>query len=269
MNPPYDGQTNLYGKLTNEALKHAKEVVCLSPYLNYLKDSKTEKLSEISQELEPYLKNWELVNSNIFDAEFDKQLCIFHFSDVCKDKKYFDDIYWTIFSNMKLAKNILIKIKNYNIKCHNVCSMRTVSKKEFDNYKYNCIMTFKRGNFNKDTGKKCFDWTTLFDEKKQTNFALKCKDIKTPNCHSIPFNTEIECKNFVQYCNTDIVMFIIYAYKRSLSQSSNLQYIPYMSTYTKSWSDDEIAKEIGLTKEEVDYIREEMKDFGWKTRKNK
>ena len=29
----------------------------------------------------------------------------------------------------------------------------------------------------------------------------------------------------------------------------------------------EIAKELGLTQEEVDYIHEEMKDFGYKARK--
>ena len=79
----------------------------------------------------------------------------------------------------------------------------------------------------------------------------------------------MECKNFVQYCNTDLVMFIIYAYKRALSQSSNLQYIPYLPTYTKEWSEEDIANEFGLTKEELDYIHDEMKDFGWKTKHKK
>lgn len=38
-------------------------------------------------------------------------------------------------------------------------------------------------------------------------------------------------------------------------------------------TEEEIAKELGLTDEEVDYIHEEMKPFGWKdqpqTRKNR
>lgn len=267
MNPPYDGQKNLYGKITAEAKKHSSDVVCLSPYLNYLSDPITHKYNDISKFLTTTFKSWELINPNVFDAAFDKALCVFHFSDNVKTPKSFDEIYWNIFSNKKFAESILTKISNYIFIHKDTCNLHTVKKSDFDKYPYNCIMTFKRGHFNATNGQKLFDWTTLFDEEKQKCFTFKSRDIKTPNCHSIPFKTEVECKNFVNYCNTDIIMFIIYAYKRSLSQSSNLQYIPYLSTYAETWTELELMTEFELTKAEINYIHEEMKDFGWKTRK--
>ena len=48
---------------------------------------------------------------------------------------------------------------------------------------------------------------------------------------------------------------------------STVSYIPWLSDYTRSWNDDQIAAELCLTKEELDYIHEEMKNFGWKCAK--
>lgn len=257
MNPPYDGQTNLYGKITHEARRHAKKVVCLSPYLNYISNKKSFK--KISNELNKYLEDFELCDTTLFnDAAFDKQLCIFTFG---KNKiKDFNDLFWIKFSNVKLAKSILEKVKTKS----NFCDTHTIDYKSFNKFNYKCVMTFKRGHF--FINRPLWDWTTLFSEEFQTKFDWKQNDIKTPNCQAIPFESEIECKNFCKYCNSDIVAFIIYAYKVSLSQSSNLQYIPYMPTYEKEWTDQEIAAEIGLTNEELDYIYSEMKPFGWKTK---
>ena len=49
MNQPYDGNKNLYGKITLEAKKHTKEVICLSPYLNYLENSQKRIIIESQQ----------------------------------------------------------------------------------------------------------------------------------------------------------------------------------------------------------------------------
>ena len=258
MNPPYDGQTNLYGKISLVAKQHANCVVCLSPYLNYISNKKSFK--DVANKLEKTLECYELIPSAVFDAAFDKELCIFKFGSRNENVK-FEDLFWNKFLNIDLAKSIINKFKKYN----DYCNCHTVSYDDLDNYKFKCIMTFKRGNFDNQTGNPSWDWTTLFSKKYQTKFDWSKSDIKTSNCQAICFETEQECKNFCEYCNTDIVMFIIYAYKMSLSQSSNLQYIPFLKSYINAITEEDIKIGFNLTDEELNYIHDEMKNFGWKT----
>ena len=44
--------------------------------------------------------------------------------------------------------------------------------------------------------------------------------------------------------------------------------IPMLNTFAHNWTTDELAKEFEFTKEELEYIINEMKPFGWKTREN-
>ena len=54
-------------------------------------------------------------------------------------------------------------------------------------------------------------------------------------------------------------------YKNDRSLTTYLySHIPYLTDYTKHWTEQEIANELRLTHKEVDYIHEEMKPFGWK-----
>lgn len=258
MNPPYDGQTNLYGKISLAAKQHANCVICLSPYLNYISNKKSFK--DISNKLEKTLECYELIPFAVFDAAFDKELCIFKFGSRNENVK-FEDLFWNKFSNIDLAKTIVNKFKNYN----DYCNCHTVSYDDLDNYKFKCIMAFKRGHFDSQTGNPSWDWTTLFSKNYQTKFDWPKSDVKTSNCQAICFETEQECKNFCEYCNTDIVMFIIYAYKMSLSQSSNLQYIPFLKSYMNVITEEDLKIEFNLTDEELNYIHNEMKKFGWKT----
>ena len=45
--------------------------------------------------------------------------------------------------------------------------------------------------------------------------------------------------------------------------------MPWFGDYTHEWTEDMIQKELGLTDEEVNYIHEEMKEFGWKAQPKK
>lgn len=84
---------------------------------------------------------------------------------------------------------------------------------------------------------------------------------------AFPFDTENECSNFITYCDNDILMFSLFLVKKSFHNNKcNFKYLPYMNTFSKKWSDNDIAKEIGLTEDELRYIYDEMKNFGWKTR---
>ena len=263
MNPPYDGNKNLYGKITLEAKKHAKEVVCLSPYLNYLENSQKKDNHRVAAKLMPFLKSYELVPST-FDAAFDKALCIFHFSDSATGNVNINDIYWNSFNDPQLTKSIISKYSSYSNHCYD----KIISKRDFDKYEYKVAFAGVRGNSDHSTGKKCWDWTTLLDEDKMKNFKKSSND--KGDMYAFPFNTENECKNFVKYVNSDIFEYMILVQKNSMNTDKWLfKKIPYLPTYTKEWSEEDIAKEFSLTKEELDYIHDEMKDFGWKTRNKK
>ena len=247
MNPPYDGNKNLYGKITLEAKKHATDVVCLSPYLNYLENSQKKDNHRVTAKLMPFLKSYELVPST-FDAAFDKALCIFHFSDSATGNVDINDIYWNSFNDPQLTKSIISKYSSYSNHCYD----KIISKRDFDNYEYKVAFAGIRGH--RYNGNPSWDWTTLLDEDKMKNFK------KTAN----------ECKNFVKYVNSDIFEYMILIQKNSMNTDKWLfKKIPYLPTYTKEWSEEDIAKEFSLTKEELDYIHDEMKDFGWKTRNKK
>ena len=259
MNPPYNGNKNLYGKITLEAKKHAKEVVCLSPYLNYLENSQRKDNHRVAAELMPKLKSYELVSST-FDAAFDKVLCVFHFSDLASGNIDINDIYWNSFRNPKLTKSIISKYSSYTSHCYD----KIISKLDFDKHEFKVAFSGIRGNADHSTGKKRWDWTTLLDKDKMTNFKKSSHD--KGDMYAFPFETENECKNFVSYVNTDIFEYMILIQKNSMNTDKWLfKKIPYMPTYSKIWSEDEIAKELGLSDEELNYIHDEMKNFGWKT----
>lgn len=261
MNPPYNGNSNLYGKITLEAKKHAKEVVCLSPYLNYLSNAQKKGVKEVANELLPHLKSYELLinDGKLFDACFDKELCIFHFVDDPKTTVDINEIYWKQFTNPDLTKSIIEKIKAYGSYCYD----KIIPKKRFDDYKYKVAFTGTRGHC--IDGKKLWDWTTILDEDKMTNFNIKTNE-GTMDMYGVPFETENECKEFVKWANSDIFGYLILVQKHSIGMDKWLfKSIPYFD-FTKKWDDVKRCKELKLTKEEYNYIVEEMKDFGWKVK---
>lgn len=260
MNPPYDGNKNLYGRLTLEAKNHAKEVVCLSPYLNYLNNSQKKSNHEVASKLMPFLNSYTLIDPNTFDACFDKKLCIFHFIDNPINHPDVNEIYWNEFSNPILAKSIITKMTNYSEHCYS----HIINKNEFDNYSLKVAFSGIRGH--RYGGIPGWDWTTILDEEKMVNFTLNSNS--QGDLMGFPFSSEDECKHFVKYINSDIFEYMILVQKNSMNTDKWLfKLIPYMSTYEKEWTDQEIADEIGLTDEELSYIYDEMKNYGWKTRR--
>ena len=260
MNPPYDGNKNLYGKLTLEAKMHTKEVVCLSPYLNYLNNSQKKSNHKIANKLMPFLNSYELVDPKTFDACFDKKLCVFHFVDNPINHPDVNEIYWNEFSNPALTKSIITKMANYSEHCY----ARIINKNEFDNHSLKVAFSGIRGH--RYAGIPRWDWTTLLDEEKMVNFTLSSNS--KGDLMGFPFKSENECKHFVKYIMSDIFEYMILVQKNSMNTDKWLfKRIPYMPTYEKEWTDLEIANEIGLTTEELNYIYDEMKNYGWKTRR--
>lgn len=258
MNPPYNGNSNLYGKITLIAKKYSKDVVCLSPYLNYLETVQKQSVKDNAAQLLPTLEEYELVKDNVFDAAFDKDLCIFHFIDNPKNKVDINDIYWNQFSNPELTKSIINKIKNYS----NFCYDKIISKKKFDDYEFKVAFTGVRGHC--INGQKQWDWTTVLDEDKMKNF--KYSSNKKEDLMGIPFKSEKECIECVKWINSDIFGYLILIQKHSINMDKWLfKIIPYFD-FTKEWDDEKRCKELKLINKEYNYILDEMKDFGWKVK---
>lgn len=262
MNPPYNGNSNLYGRITAVAKQHSKEVVCLSPYLNYLSTVQKKSIKNTAKGLLPYLNDYEVIetNSNLFNAAFDKDLCIFHFMDNPTSIADIDEIYWNQFSNPDLTKSIICKMQTY----HSFCYDKIIPKKDFDDFQFKVAFTGVRGHCTK--GKKQWDWTTILDEDKMINFNYS--STKKEDLYGIPLKNENECKEFVKWANSDVFGYLILVQKHSINMDKWLfKIIPFFD-FSKTWTEEDYCKELKLTDEEYQYIVNEMKDFGWKVKKN-
>lgn len=260
MNPPYNGKSNLYIRITAEVKKHADEVICLSPVLDYYNDSNRKEVEAAKENLIPNLRDYEIVSGAGFDASFDKDLYILSFGET-NSAINVNNFRFDKCSNKTLAESIYNKFSTYTD-----LSSKLLTGNNIKLYKYNCYMSAIRGHRDQETGKLQADWTTLFNPSIKYEFEEYKGD--SISIRSFGFNTKEECINFVNYCDSDIIMFAIYLSKTSFNiNSKTFNSVPCMPTYTKAWTDEEIAAELGLTDEEIAYIHEEMKDFGYKVMK--
>ena len=85
------------------------------------------------------------------------------------------------------------------------------------------------------------------------------------------FDTEVEAINFKDYLKTKIARFCLSIYKINQNLGSGaIASVPYMPDYTRPWSDEDIAQELGLTTEELvwainwipDYYPEDAEKYG-------
>ena len=267
MNPPYDGKNNLYIRIVSNVFDKVEgEIVNLSPALDFYNDSNRHIVNESQRKLNNHIISANFVNGKDFGAIFDKDLCILKFNttatfnyDIIKNMKYYR------FNNKDIVINIANKINNY-CKNYDCCHNHIIEKNKFDDYKYKCAAVKIRGNRDNNTGKLKWDWPTVFDSIKRSKFDLTSSEKQ--NLLGFPFDTEEECKNFVLYFDLDIIMFCIFLVKTSFNTNNKIyKFVPYMKNYKNIWTDEEIAAELGLTDEEVAYIHEEMKDFGYKAMK--
>ena len=103
----------------------------------------------------------------------------------------------------------------------------------------------------------------MFGEPQKNNF----KFYQSKEWNHWKFKTKNECLNFIDFTEQDIIMFGLYIVKQNNnSYPGYFKLMPWFGDYTKKWTENEIAKKLKLTKEEVDYIHKEMKNFGWKAK---
>jgi hypothetical protein len=68
------------------------------------------------------------------------------------------------------------------------------------------------------------------------------------------FESEIEATNFRDFLKLKLVRFCLSLYKiNQHCDSGELKAVPFMCSYNVRWTNDSIAKELELTKEELKY----------------
>lgn len=96
------------------------------------------------------------------------------------------------------------------------------------------------------------DWNTIVSNKYELHYKNNKQKYKAI------FDNENECKNFYNYLKLKIVRFYYDIYK--YDGSMNLSF-PVMPTYTHTWTDEDVAKELGLTSEELAWAINWIPDY--------
>ncbi len=100
---------------------------------------------------------------------------------------------------------------------------------------------------------------TVFIQKSNENIQVGAKT-KYPK--RIVFTSESEAINFKDYLKTKIARFCLSIYKINQQlDRGELASVPYMPTYTRPWTDEEVAAEIGLTDEELKWAINWIPDY--------
>ena len=256
-NPPFSGKGNpLYLQILEICNIVAKNIVWICPsqwVKNYKDDPYLTKVK--TKTCRNLIKHFHIQNP-FNDACVANDIGIYVFGIAEKYENY-DAIKLEKFTNPKLAKNIWKKFENY-----------TNRIEQFSRVDYNLPFYVKaqwiRGHY--IDGKPLWDWTTLFSKEQHIDFEKHNLEAKTTSKpHFWNFATKIECQNFIDSTETDICMFAHYITKiNQANNNQNIELIPWFFDYTHKWTEEMMAKILNLTDEEVIYIHEEMKDFGWK-----
>ena len=105
------------------------------------------------------------------------------------------------------------------------------------------------------SGKLAFMGKTSKDSK---HYGKTCHYRKKNSGNVFEFETENEAVNFKDYLKLKLTRFCLSIYKITQtlnagggSGSKEIASVPYMPTYEKPWTDEEVATELGLTDEEL------------------
>lgn len=258
MNPPYDGKGEpLYLQILDKAFENSTKTICICPS-QWTYCVPTNKFYE-KYKLKFKNSLTDYINAgNEFEAGLGNNAAIYILDKNANNCVDIEELKWTRFKNQKLTKSIYEKFIKY-------CNIHKsiVSSCKNEKGKYYVTLPKIRGHYYKGT--YLWDWPTLLSEDAMKNFD-RPKDL---SYKFWSFNTVKECENFVSYLNNDIILFLMYITKTDRNiHFIHIENIPMLNTFTHSWTTNELAKEFGFTKEELEYIIEEMKPFGWKTKEN-
>ena len=182
------------------------------------------------------------------------------FDDWIKRKRFGDDHSNTNLIIKKIGKHITIDLKDGTFfSLADIFGDNRVKKVEKIPKGWYCLCSVHRGHVG-DDGEYEWDWPTLITKE---NLVSRI-DIPDGQWNVFCFNTREECDKFIEWLNTDFVMFVILFYKTSPKNPKILlKRIPEPPD-DGDFSDENIMKEFGLGENDIEWIHKKMKRFGWK-----
>lgn len=130
------------------------------------------------------------------------------------------------------------------------------------NSKYDIFVSFSRnrGHIDRKTGGLKWDWTTLIPEKR-----LKVLDkLDDVGQNVIYLNSKNEGIEYIKWSVTDIVNFIVLFFKNNLTNSKSLFSRIPLPISSGDYSDESVMKHFGLSKDQMEYIHNKVKNYGIK-----
>lgn len=245
-NPPYNRNVDLKILCDVYSLSHT---ICFIHPSMWLYNNVTNGLHAITKRL---VKNsfafYEVVpNSTFGDIMMFQDTAITFFDKDCKEPVSFINGCQTTMSSITCS--IKEKVEEYTIHKESLlkkCSM----KNEFN--KWECGIPRIRGHYNNT------DLSTLIRKTGESEHI----GISTPYMYKFLFKTEEEATNFKDFLKLKVTRFIIGIYKYDQNVHKGLfKHLPLMPTYLRSWNNNEVAEELGLTLKEIKWILQNVPNY--------
>ena len=255
-NPPYNRGLDL--KILKEVYPLGNRFVMVHP-AGWLYNNKGKNKIEVRDTIKNHFVGYEKVK----DAN--KLFGIGVFSDVLiteinKNKEGIGDKIYDIdiHGESKVYQSLKKKILNYCKFKNNLLNEVSLRKE----YEYICSFSKLRGH---PGTSDFYTFIQLQNESMHTdrNNVYHC---------NYNFNTSIKAINFKDYLKLKITRFCLSIYKNDANiisynpsmkriKSGAIASVPYMPTYKRQWTDEEVAKELGLTDEELRWAINWIPDY--------
>ena len=240
-NPPYTNNLDL--KILKKVYELGEKVCFIHPgSWAYSKKPNMSKLYKHIKKFDvTYFKRVEdakkLFKISIFTA-----ICISVFEQYSKTSIKVDDI--DVHGNSEIYKSLKKKILSY---CHN---------SNLENKRTNKLYEFTFGLNWSDAGYNVMGAKNTYHRHFSNNFKGTHYPIK------FGFDSKFKMEYFGNFLKLKIVRFALSIYK--INQHLNrgeLEAVPYMPTYDHEWTDEMVAKELGLTDEELAWAINWIPDY--------
>lgn len=251
-NPPYNGKgEKLYLKIMSACTNFSDRAVWIIP-TDFIDNPRIQEnvnykhIEILNRSFEEFDRIETVVGDAKFeDAAFFSDVGIFVFGGKKQDLL---ELRWNKFSDPIKYKKITEIVDAYLI------GKKTIGTEQGKKNTWYIQLSEIRGH------RRAWDWPTIISAKRYTPIknvpesALKLKN------QYIGFSTTQECQNFIDWCNTDLAMFLNFLYK--FNQHTKYDCVPVYD-FSKPIDENWAFNEIGLS-EYKNFIKEEMKDYGYK-----
>ena len=275
-NPPYGGQkkgsSNFYIKVLEKVVPLSKESIILCPKTWTSSFAWADKFINTKKRI----VNSVDVNPNEFGADFASEVSIYYFRND-EESNYYKTLLFKDFTNPELTSFIYEYFRTLPQMSDKFISFKKKITKKQENEKNETIRVSVinpksdkyyvgipevRGHRNQDTSEVIWDFYTYCSND---DTVMKGSVKENWMCGK-EFDSLEEAQKFRDYLDSDIAMFALSIVKKNNNIQCSLPYVPYMTTIEETAT--AVSKISSYTKEQViEYITNEMKDFGWKTRK--